>query len=142
MTIAYLGLGSNLRNPERQLRQALIHLRKTHGLVLLAQSTIHHTPPWGITAQPPFCNMVVAIKTNAPPRRLMHICQSIEYSMGRVRKKRWGPRIIDIDILLYGNYTIKSPSLTIPHPYLSSRAFVVEPLREMGIDTSPAFPVH
>lgn len=138
MTLCYLGLGSNLKNPERLIRQAIQRLRGTPRSILLQVAALEFTAPWGIHAQPSFCNTVLALKTSLSPQQLLKHCQQIEHSFGRVRKKRWGPRTLDIDILLYGNRRLHSPKLTIPHPYLLERDFVLQPLKGLMDSLSPA----
>jgi 2-amino-4-hydroxy-6-hydroxymethyldihydropteridine diphosphokinase len=126
-----LGLGSNLRSPERQIRQALRALRQIPRSSLLKHSTLYFNKAIGLRAQPQFCNAVALLATTLPPLELLHHCQKIEHQQGRVRKKRWGARTLDIDILLYGDYQCQTPTLIIPHPLLTQRDFVLIPLREL-----------
>lgn len=132
MTLCYLGLGSNLRSPCRQLRNALSKLRKLPHSVIIAQSKLYATPPWGMRGQPTYSNMVVAIETKLPPLTLLRYCQAIENKQQRLRKIRWGARTLDIDLLLYGTQTITTPILTIPHPRMLVRDFVLIPLLEIA----------
>ena len=127
----YLGLGSNLASPERQLRQAIHKLQRLPRTVLKRCSSIYHTEPYGRRAQPPYQNMVVELYTSLPAERLLHLCQQIENKQGRVRKVRWGARTLDIDILFYGNHRINTPTLTVPHPGILLRDFVSIPLSEL-----------
>lgn len=131
MNICYLGLGSNQKSPERQLRQAIRAIRALRSTSLTKVSRFHWTKAWGLQGQQDFCNAVVEIHTTLAPLQLLRACQQIEKQQGRVRKKRWGPRIIDIDILTYANKAIQINNLTIPHPYIASRDFVLQPLSEV-----------
>lgn len=132
MTLCYLGLGSNLKTPIRQMRQALHALRKSPRIHVLAQTTLEITLPWGRLSQPAFCNTVVKANTTLSPRQLLLHCQQLENRFGRVRKRRWGPRTLDIDILLYGNQTLNTAQLTLPHPWIFQRDFVFQPLQALG----------
>ncbi|MFJ1267496.1 2-amino-4-hydroxy-6-hydroxymethyldihydropteridine diphosphokinase [Legionella lytica] len=131
MNVCYLGLGSNQKSPERQLRQAIRAIRALKSTSLTKISSFHWTKAWGLQGQQDFCNAVIEIHTTIAPLQLLRACQQIEKQQGRVRKKRWGPRIIDIDILTYGNKTIQINNLIIPHPYIASRDFVIQPLSEV-----------
>lgn len=131
MTLCTLGLGSNLRTPRRKLRQALILLRTLPRSRIVRVSSLYLTKPYGVSSQPPYFNRVVAVRTTLPPERLLHHCQEIEQKLGRLRKKHWGARTIDIDILLYGNRTIHTKTLTVPHRELCLRDFVLLPLLEI-----------
>jgi 2-amino-4-hydroxy-6-hydroxymethyldihydropteridine diphosphokinase len=131
MILCYLGLGSNLKTPERIIRQAIHALKTTPRSAVLQVAKLDITAPWGVQAQPPFCNTVLALKTTLPPYKLLAHCQQLEQKFGRVRRKRWGPRTLDIDILLYGNLRLFSPKLTIPHPFLFDRDFVLQPLKTL-----------
>lgn len=132
MTLCYLGLGSNQKCPERQIREAITALGNLPSTAVLKASSIYWTKAWGLTAQQDFCNAVVEITTRLAPELLLDFCQSIEKKHGRIRKKHWGPRTLDIDILLYGNRKIKSKRLSIPHPHLLFRHFVLAPLLEIN----------
>jgi 2-amino-4-hydroxy-6-hydroxymethyldihydropteridine diphosphokinase len=129
---AWLGLGSNLRQPTAQLRQALSKLAVEDGIDILATSSFYKTPPWGDEQQNDFINAVVQIETSLEPLPLLHVIQSIENDMGRQRSgRRWGPRLIDIDLLLFGDQRFKSNELELPHPRMHERAFVLVPLSEL-----------
>lgn len=134
MTICYLGLGSNLNWPKRQLNQALSALRSLPHSQISAVSKIYHSKPLGVKAQPNYCNMVVALKTSLHPIQILAFCKKIEQKQGRLRKIVWGSRTIDIDILLYGNQIIVSPRLVLPHPQILLRDFVYVPLLEISQD--------
>ena len=129
----WLGLGSNLQQPVAQLQQALKRLSDTTGLEILKTSSFYRTPPWGDEQQDDFINAVVQIETSLDPIPLLHVLQSIENVMGRQRSggRRWGPRLIDIDLLLYEKQQFQSAELEIPHPRMFERAFVLKPLSEL-----------
>lgn len=132
MTLCYLGLGSNLRSPERQLRRAIILLNKLPRSIIVAASKIHSSQPCGVRSQPPYCNMVISIQTSLSAPRLLNYCQRIENKHQRLRKERWGARTLDIDLLLYGDHCINSHNLTVPHPEMIYRDFVLVPLLEIS----------
>jgi len=132
MINCYLGLGSNLRYPKRQLKQAITHLQKVPRSVVLKISSLYLSRPWGVRAQPPYYNMVLLLHTTLPPQQLLHYCQQIENKLQRVRKKHWGARTLDIDLLLYGQTNVQTHNLTIPHPHLLHRDFVLVPLLEIA----------
>jgi 2-amino-4-hydroxy-6-hydroxymethyldihydropteridine diphosphokinase len=126
VTLAYVGLGSNLGDREALIRRAAEQI----GAVRL--STIRETEPWGYTAQGPFLNAVAEVETSLEPRPLLVHLLDVERRLGRERVgPRWGPRTIDLDLLLYGDETIDEPDLTVPHPHLLERLFVLEPLAEL-----------
>jgi 2-amino-4-hydroxy-6-hydroxymethyldihydropteridine diphosphokinase len=131
MIKAYLSLGSNLNYPERQIRLALQSLRNTPRIHLLKTASLYFNKAWGRKAQPDFCNTVVEITTTLSPMNLLKTCQMLEHKHGRVRKIRWGARTLDIDILLYGLHDFINPDLTIPHPRMLERDFVLIPLMEI-----------
>lgn len=130
MTIAYLGLGSNLGRRDRNLSAARRRLREK-GARVLRQSTVIETEPWGVIDQPRFLNQVLEVDWPGTPRQLLRAIQAVEREGGRVRTKRWGPRTIDVDILLFGDEHISEPDLQVPHPRIAERAFVLEGLREL-----------
>lgn len=131
MITCYLGLGSNLRSPERQLRQALGLLRKQPQLNVVRVSDFYFNKAVGRRSQPPFSNCVVEIRTTNPPSKLLEICLRLEKKQQRHRKIHWGARTLDIDILLYGNQTINQHNLIIPHPRMHEREFVLVPLHSL-----------
>lgn len=131
MNVCYLGLGSNQKTPERQLRQAIKAIRALPSTVITQISSFYWNKAWGLQAQQDFCNAVIEIKTLFPPLQLLQACQKIEKKQARARRKPWGPRTIDIDILLYENRVINSKILTIPHPHIQTRDFVLIPLSEL-----------
>lgn len=129
---AWLGLGSNLQQPVAQLKDAIGKLGSTEGVEILRASRLYRTPPWGDESQDDFINAVVQIETSLDPIPLLHGLQSIENEMGRQRsERRWGPRLIDIDLLLYGDLQCHLQELELPHPRMHERAFVLVPLCEL-----------
>lgn len=101
-------------------------------LAVTAVSPIYQTPPWGLTDQPDFLNMCLSASTDLPPKELLALLKSLEKEIGRVSGERWGPRLIDIDLLFYANHIIETEKLTIPHPELPERAFVLRPLADIA----------
>jgi 2-amino-4-hydroxy-6-hydroxymethyldihydropteridine diphosphokinase len=133
--IAYVGLGSNLEDPARQVRQALDALERLPGSRLLRRSSLYRTAPWGYSAQPDFVNAVAEMETRLTPRELLDGMLDIERGAGRIRDGgRWGPRVIDLDLLVFGDRRIAEQGLEVPHPRMAGRAFVVFPLAELAPD--------
>jgi len=130
--IVYLSLGSNLGDREANLRTAIEKLGEFGNIA--AVSSFYETEPVEVTAQPWFVNCAVKLDTEKMPRQLISAILALEQSMGRQRKQQKGPRTIDIDILLFGSSVIDIPSLTVPHPHLHERRFVLEPLAEIAPD--------
>ena len=128
LTEAFIALGSNLEDPRTQVALAISTFKKEQNITVLKVSETHRSPPMGPQSQPDFMNAVIQIKTSLPPLALLHVCQNIEQQMGRKKEIRWGPRIIDCDIVLYGDIVLNSAHLTLPHPGILSRPFVYEPL--------------
>jgi 2-amino-4-hydroxy-6-hydroxymethyldihydropteridine diphosphokinase len=128
----YLSLGSNLGHRQRQLHGAIARLGSVGRVASV--SSFYETQPVEVTDQPWFLNCAVAIETNDSPHELLKEILTIERDMGRERTRKKGPRIIDIDILLFGDRTVTSPQLTIPHPSMHQRRFVLEPLAEIAPD--------
>jgi 2-amino-4-hydroxy-6-hydroxymethyldihydropteridine diphosphokinase len=133
LSIAYLGLGSNLGRRERNLSAARRRLRQ-HGARIVRQSRVIETEPWGVADQPPFLNQVVEVDWNGTPRQLLRAVKAVEREGGRRPTRRWGPRVIDVDILLFDAVQLSEPGLEIPHPRIAARAFVLQSLRELGVD--------
>ena len=127
-----LSLGGNLGDVAAAFVYALLRLRDAPGVEALRVSSVYRTPPWGKLDQPDFLNMAALIETTLPARELLALCLDIERGMGRRRLERWGPRTLDIDILTYGESIIDEPDLTIPHPRIAERAFVLAPLAEIA----------
>jgi len=126
--IAYVGLGSNLGDRRALIAGALDRLRPRR------VSSIVETEPWGVTDQPRFLNAVAEIETELAPGALLDRLLDLERDLGRVRAERWGPRTLDLDLLLYGDRQVSTPSLTLPHPRLHERRFVLEGLAELCPD--------
>ena len=129
---AYIALGSNLDNPMAQLRAALTHINKIAQTQLHACSSFYRTAPVGYLAQPDFINAVVAVQTTLSADDLFNALQAIERQQGRIRLFKNGPRVIDLDLLLYGNDVIDTPELILPHPRMLDRAFVLKPLADIA----------
>lgn len=129
---AYLALGSNEGNRFANIREAIRRLEDGGGCRVVGCSSVYETKPVGVIEQPDFLNAVVRVTTALTPLALLDYCQAIERSMGRVRTIRWGPRVIDIDILLYGQGSVCTDRLVIPHPEMLKRAFVLVPLSEIA----------
>lgn len=132
MNLCYLALGSNLKSPERQLRQAIAAIRVFPRTYLIKQASFYYSQAWGRKAQPNFVNTVVCINTALSPLDLLFYCQQLEKKQERVRQVRWGSRTLDIDILLYGTLKLHSKALILPHPRLHLRDFVFVPLLEIA----------
>ena len=134
MTQAHLGLGSNIGDKAAMLAAAVERLDAWPGIRLVARSSDYRTPPWGDTDQDWFLNAAVAVDTNLAPHALLEACLSIETALGRVRERRWGPRVIDIDVLSYEGATVSDERLVLPHRFVRERAFVLVPLAEIAPD--------
>jgi 2-amino-4-hydroxy-6-hydroxymethyldihydropteridine diphosphokinase len=129
---AYIGLGANLGDREAMLRRAIELLGAEPGIEVVAVSTLRETDPVGYLDQPRFLNGAVAVETELEPRELLERLLAVERALGRDRSgPRYGPRTIDIDLLLYGDRVVDEPRLTVPHPRLAERAFALEPLAEL-----------
>jgi 2-amino-4-hydroxy-6-hydroxymethyldihydropteridine diphosphokinase len=131
VTVAYLGLGSNLGRRDRNLSAARRRLRQ-RGARILRHSHVIETEPWGVTDQPRFLNQVLEVEWQGSPRRLLRAAKAVEREGGRMATRRWGPRAIDVDILLFGHEHVSEPDLQIPHPRIAERPFVLEGLKELG----------
>jgi 2-amino-4-hydroxy-6-hydroxymethyldihydropteridine diphosphokinase len=132
MTDCYLGLGSNIGDRERLLRQAVAYIDRVPEIAVVHCSSIYETEPVGYTNQSAFLNAVIRIKTRLSPTDLLASCMDIEQQLQRERLVKWGPRTIDIDILLYDDLQISTPVLSIPHPLMGERFFVLIPLAEIN----------
>ncbi|MEO0185736.1 MAG: 2-amino-4-hydroxy-6-hydroxymethyldihydropteridine diphosphokinase [candidate division WOR-3 bacterium] len=139
MERVYLLLGTNLGKLKENLMNAIEELSK-NGIKILRKSKIYKTKPWGKTDQPDFLNMAVEVETNLTPEKLLQTIKDIEKKLKREKSKKWGPRIIDIDILFYGNRIVNEPDLKIPHPYFFERNFAIIPMAEIAPDFIP--PAH
>jgi 2-amino-4-hydroxy-6-hydroxymethyldihydropteridine diphosphokinase len=132
--LAALSLGGNVGDVPRAFIKALKALA-AGGAEVAACSSVWRTPPWGKVDQPDFFNIAVLVRTSLDPRALLALCLDIEKSAGRIRAERYGPRTLDIDILTYGDKIIDEPGLTVPHPRMLERAFVLVPLAEIAPET-------
>jgi 2-amino-4-hydroxy-6-hydroxymethyldihydropteridine diphosphokinase len=130
--IAYLGLGANLGDPGRQVQEALERLNSAFEVEVTRVSTFYRNPPLGPANQPWYVNAVARLRTRLGPEELLRLLQRIETDMGRVRGEHWGPRVIDLDLLLYNGEVIFTPDLVVPHPEMQHRAFVLAPLVEIA----------
>lgn len=131
---AWLSLGANLGKPAAQLADAIRRIDAHPAISVVKQSRVLATKPWGKTDQPDFANQAAELETSLKPMELLDVLLGIELAMGRVREEVWGPRLIDIDIIAFDQFEIKSPRLTLPHPYAHERDFVLIPLGEIAPD--------
>lgn len=131
---ALLGLGGNLGDPEATMRQALQAIDARSDTSVIAVSRLYRTPPWGKTDQPAFVNACAAVETELGPRALLDLCLATERALKRERRERWGPRTIDLDVLDHGGAAYEDGDLTLPHPRMGRRAFVLVPLAEIAPD--------
>ena len=131
MTVAYIGLGANIGPREVTLLRAVDLLAEADDVEVLAVSQLRETDPVGMVDQPSFLNGAARIDTALSPRALLELLLRIEQSLGRVRGERWGPRTVDLDLLVYGDLTVDEPGLRVPHPRLRERRFALEPLAEL-----------
>ena len=134
MSIAYIGLGSNLNDRMANLNKAIELIEQDSRISVLKRSSVYQTEPVGIKDQPLFLNMVLEVETEFSPFDLLHFLQEIERKMGRKKGKRWGPRNIDLDLLLYDEQIINNAELTLPHAQMHLRKFVLTPLAEIAKD--------
>ncbi|MCM3639480.1 2-amino-4-hydroxy-6-hydroxymethyldihydropteridine diphosphokinase [Sporosarcina luteola] len=132
MNIAYLSIGSNIGDRLHHLKEAVRALHSHEGIDVTKVSSIYETAPVGYTEQADFLNLAVSIATSLDPFELLAACQQVENGLGRVREIRWGPRTVDLDILLYNNDNIEAENLIVPHPRMGERAFVLVPLLEIA----------
>lgn len=128
----FVGLGTNLGDLERNLRDAIRAIGALPGTEVVRASSFLSTEPWGVTDQPRFLNAVAEIRTSLEPLPLLQALKQLEDRLGRVPSYRWGPRVIDFDIILYGQRVVDLPELKIPHPRFREREFVLQPLREIA----------
>jgi 2-amino-4-hydroxy-6-hydroxymethyldihydropteridine diphosphokinase len=131
---AYIGLGSNLEDPVAQLDRAIDTLKKHDDVKHLRVSSIYGSKPVGPQDQPDYVNAVATFETNLSPIDLLDLLQSIEQSQRRVRERHWGPRTLDLDLLLYGQEIIQLPRLIVPHTFMLERGFVIKPLSDLAPD--------
>jgi 2-amino-4-hydroxy-6-hydroxymethyldihydropteridine diphosphokinase len=133
MSVSYIGIGSNLGNRQENCLRAVEILEK-RGIKVQKRSSLYETESWGVKDQPRFINMVVQIETTLKPNDLLRLLKDIEGEIGRQDSFHWGPRIIDLDILLFNTLVLNEENLHIPHPYLHEREFVLRPLNEIAPD--------
>jgi len=134
MSLAYVGLGSNLEDPVRQITHAFELLDEIDDSYVIARSSLYHSAPFGPVEQPSFVNAVALLDTKLDSQALLLSLQAIEDSQGRKREIRWGARILDLDLLVHGDREIDQPELRLPHPGIAERNFVLLPLREIAPD--------
>ena len=132
--IAYIGLGANLGDPAGQLRRALALIADLDEVAVVQVSTFYWNPPLGPQGQPWYLNAVAQVKTRLTAEELLRSLHRLETALGRVRGERWGPRVIDLDLLLYNGEVSRTPELVLPHPEMHRRAFVLAPLAEIAPD--------
>jgi 2-amino-4-hydroxy-6-hydroxymethyldihydropteridine diphosphokinase len=132
VTRAYLGLGSNLGDRLAHLQRAVDGLAATDAVRVVAVSRVYETEPVGGPSQDDYLNAVVAIDTTLSPRELLDVAMAVEQLANRVRAERWGPRTLDVDVLLFGDRAVQEPDLEIPHPRMGERAFVLAPLHDVA----------
>lgn len=133
MAIAYIGIGSNLGNRQKNCLRAIELLQKKD-IIVTKRSSLYETEPWGVKDQPRFINMAVEIDTSLEPKKLLTILKNIEKELGREKSSKWGPRTIDLDILLFDDIILNKDNLKIPHPLMHERDFVLRPLCEIAPD--------
>jgi 2-amino-4-hydroxy-6-hydroxymethyldihydropteridine diphosphokinase len=133
MSVVYISIGSNLGDRESNFRTALERF-KQKGLIIRTESSRYETEPWGVKDQPRFLNMALEIETELAPEELLQTLKDIETEMGRNKSFTWGPRIIDLDILLFDDLILNGEDLKIPHPFMHERDFVLKPLSEIAPD--------
>ncbi len=139
MTRAFVALGSNLGDRVAALQRAIDGLARTAGVTVLAASRVYETVPVGGPSDSgPYLNAVVAVETTLQPRELLGVAQRLEHEAQRVRTEHWGPRTLDVDLLLFGDVRVDDPDLTIPHPRMWERGFVLAPLRDVAPALVPA----
>jgi 2-amino-4-hydroxy-6-hydroxymethyldihydropteridine diphosphokinase len=135
---AFVGLGGNLGDPQAAMREALHRLDASGDVRIVAVSSLYRTPPWGKIDQPDFLNAVAEVATRLDPRALLDLCLATESQLKRVRAERWGPRVIDMDVLWFDNRIVDEAGLQVPHPRMAERAFVMVPLAEVA----PELPIR
>ena len=139
MTPAFVALGSNLDDPRTQVTRAFAALAEIPATTVTARSRLYRSAPWGVTAQPEFVNAVAGLETQLGPRALLQALLAIERAAGRERGgERWGPRVLDLDLLVHGETALDEAGLHLPHPHLHERAFVLMPLAEIA----PGLDIH
>lgn len=137
MARAFVALGSNLGDMIGALREAVRRIEALAQTEVIAKSAVYRTPPWGMLEQDAFANAVIAVETALSPEAMLEACLGIEAAMGRIREVRWGPRVIDLDLLYHGRARRNSARLTLPHPAITERAFVLIPLGDVAPEKRP-----
>lgn len=132
MALVYIGIGSNLEDPLQQVQNAIIELAQLPASQLVKSSSLYRSKPLGPKDQPDFINAVIALETQLPPLSLLDALQALELQYGRVRTSHWGPRTLDLDVLLYDQQQLQTERLILPHPGLKNRIFVLKPLMEIA----------
>ncbi len=135
MSIVYVGIGSNLGDREKNCISA-IELLGEKGIIVKKRSSVYKTEPWGIKDQPEFLNMAIEIETDLKPYELLELLKQVEGEIGREKSYKWGPRLIDLDILLFDDTILDDDNLKIPHPLMHERDFVLRPLNEIAPDAT------
>jgi 2-amino-4-hydroxy-6-hydroxymethyldihydropteridine diphosphokinase len=129
---AYIGIGSNLGIPKENCTNAIEKISSTKDIKIISKSSFYRTEPIGGVQQGWFVNSAIEIKTDLSPENLLSVLLNLELAMGRIRKEKWGPRLIDLDLLFYGNLVLENKSLTLPHPEIQNRKFVLVPMSEIA----------
>ena len=129
---AYIGIGSNLGIPEENCKKAIEKLSSTKDIKIISKSSFYHTEPIGVIQQGWFVNSAIEIETDLSPENLLSSLLNLEFAMGRIKKEKWGPRLIDLDLLLYGDLVLEKKNLTLPHPEIQNRKFVLIPMSEIA----------
>jgi len=132
--LVYIGLGSNLENPLQQIKTAINDLQSLADISVISVSSLYQSPPMGPADQPDYINAVLSLETTLQPHQLLDVLQRVEQRHGRVRKRHWGERTLDLDILLYDKQILDDERLKVPHPGMAERAFVLYPLAEIAPD--------
>jgi 2-amino-4-hydroxy-6-hydroxymethyldihydropteridine diphosphokinase len=130
--VAYIGLGANLGEPRQQLQEAITQLAAAEEIELVKASSFYRTPPLGPPDQPWYVNAVIKVRTRLTPEELLRVLHRLEDDLGRVRRERWGPRVVDLDLLLYNGVILSGADLCLPHPEMHRRSFVLVPLAEIA----------
>jgi len=131
-SVAYIGIGSNLGDTVLNCKHSIARIDGTSGCEVTARSDLFKTEPEGVAGQQWYANCVIEVKTERTPHNLLDSLMAIEHEMGRIRKKKWESRIIDLDLLIFGELVLDSPDLVVPHPLLHTRRFVLEPLVQVA----------
>jgi len=130
--VAYVGLGANLGEPRQQLQEAISRLHAAEEIEVVRASSFYRTPPLGPPGQSWYINAVIQVRTRLTPEELLRVLHRVEEDLGRVRRERWGPRLIDLDLLLYNGVILSGLDLCLPHPEMHRRSFVLVPLAEIA----------